>query len=150
MSAFRGKADIYRGSELGLQGGDGKEPGAAQVSSRHLQLKDASLSSGYLALGRAMLANNMADLYRKKVSELQTLLTDETARPQAMDLIRSMIDHIEIHVGTERGRPDVILVGALAQILTFTQQNKTAASNGSDGRVLMVAGVGFEPTTFRL
>ena len=82
----------------------------------------------------------MADLYRKKVSELQTLLTDEATRPQAMDLIRSMIDHIEIHVGTERGRPDVILVGALAQILAFTQQNKTAASNGSDGRVLMVAG----------
>ena len=26
----------------------------------------------------------------------------------------------------------------------------TAASNGSDGRALMVAGVGFEPTTFRL
>ena len=93
---------------------------------------------------------NMAGLYRKKVSELQTLLTDEATRPQAMDLIRSMIDHIEIHVGTERGRPDIILVGALAQILAFTQQNKTAASNGSDGRVLMVAGVGFEPTTFRL
>ncbi len=51
-----------------------------------------------------------------------------------------MIDHIEIHVGTDRGNPDVILVGALAQILAFTQQNRTAASNGSDGRVLMVAG----------
>ena len=93
---------------------------------------------------------NIAELYRKKVTELQTLLADETARPQAMDLIRSMIDHIEIKGGTERGRPDVILVGALAQILAFTQQNKTVASNGSDGRVLMVAGVGFEPTTFRL
>jgi len=51
-----------------------------------------------------------------------------------------MIDHIEIHVGTESSRPNVILVGALAQILAFTQQNKTAASNGSDGRVLLVAG----------
>ena len=57
-----------------------------------------------------------------------------------MEHIRSMIDHIEIHVGAERGNPEVILVGALAQILAFTQQNKTAASNGSDGRVLMVAG----------
>lgn len=61
-----------------------------------------------------------------------------------------MIDHIEIHTGTERSKPDVILVGALAQILAYTQQNKTATSNGSDGRVLMVAGVGFETTTFRL
>ena len=51
---------------------------------------------------------NMADLYRKKVRELQILLADETARPQAMDLIRSMIGHIEVHVGPERSKPDVI------------------------------------------
>jgi hypothetical protein len=82
----------------------------------------------------------MADLYAKKVSELQTLLIDETTRAQAMDIIRSMIDHIEIHPGTERGNPEVILVGALAQILAFAQQKTTAASNESDGKVLMVAG----------
>ena len=80
--------------------------------------------------------------HRKPIarSELQTLLIDETARQQAVEHIRSMIDHIEIHVGAERGNPEVILVGALAQILAFTPQNKTAASNGSGGRVLMVAG----------
>ena len=65
-----------------------------------------------------------------------------------------MIEHIEVHAGAERGKPDVILVGALAQILAFTQHNKqtkTAASGAGDGgRVLMVAGAGFEPATFRL
>ena len=93
---------------------------------------------------------NIVELYAKKVTELQTLLSDENTRPQAMDIIRSMIDHIEIGDSGTRGNPDVILVGALAQILAYTQTNKTAASSGSDGRVLMVAGVGFEPTTFRL
>ncbi len=83
---------------------------------------------------------NIADLYRKKVMELQSLLTDETARMQAMELIRSMIERIEVRAGREGGKPDVILIGTLAQILAFTQQSKTAASNGSDGRVLMVAG----------
>ena len=67
-------------------------------------------------------------------------MTDETTRSQAMDTVRSMIDKIGVHAGTERDKPDVILVGALAQILNYTQQNKTAASNGSDGRALMVAG----------
>ena len=52
-----------------------------------------------------------------------------------------MIQRIEIHEGKERGKSDVILVGALAQILAFTQQTKTAASfTGDSGRVLMVAG----------
>ena len=86
----------------------------------------------------------MADLYAKKVSELQTLLIDETTRTQAKDIIRSMIDHIEIHPGTERNNPEVILVGALAQILAFAQQKTTAASKGSDGRVLMVAGARYQ------
>ncbi len=94
---------------------------------------------------------NMAELYRKKVTKLQSLLTDETTRPQAMDIIRSMIDRIEVHAGQERSKPDVILIGALAKILAFTQKKTTAAScSGDGGRVLMVAGVGFEPTTFRL
>ena len=83
---------------------------------------------------------NIAELYAKMVTELQSLLTDETTRSQAMDTVRSMIDKIGVHAGTERDKPDVILVGALAQILNYTQQNKTAASNGSDGRALMVAG----------
>jgi hypothetical protein len=72
--------------------------------------------------------------------ELQTLLADEIARPQAMDAIRSMIERIDVHHGQERGKPNVILVGALAQILGFAQQTKTAASKGDGGRVLMAVG----------
>ena len=50
----------------------------------------------------------------------------------------------------ERGHCEVIIVGALAQILAFAQQKTTAAYTGDSGTFLMVAGVGFEPTTFRL
>ena len=83
---------------------------------------------------------NMAELYRRKISELQSLLSDETARSQTMEIIRSMVDRIEVHAGKERSKPEVILVGALAEILTFTQQKNKAASNGNGRRVLMVAG----------
>ncbi|MDG2205672.1 MAG: zinc ribbon domain-containing protein, partial [Alphaproteobacteria bacterium] len=83
---------------------------------------------------------NMAELFARKVTELRSLLRDETTRPQTMDIIRTMIDHIEVHDSGTRGKPVVTLVGVLAQILAFTQKNKTATSNGSDGRVLMVTG----------
>ena len=93
----------------------------------------------------------MADLYRKKVGELQTLLVSTETRTQAMESIRSLIERIEVFPGKTRGNPDVIVVGALAQILAFGQtKTPTATSLEDDGRVLMVAGVGFEPTTFRL
>jgi len=136
--------------------GDG-DPGLVRDELKALEVRKRNLERAIkntLDDAKIEVHPNMAELYRKQVIELQSLLTDEASRPQAMDIIRSMIDRIEVHKGDDPKKADVILVGALAQILDFAQQNKTAASLdgtwGSDGRVLMVAGVGFEPTTFRL
>jgi hypothetical protein len=93
---------------------------------------------------------NLPDLYRRKVAGVQQVLGDEAARPQVVEIIRSLIDRIEVYPGKERGHCDVLIVGALAQIIAFAQQKTTAASLGDGGTSLLVAGVGFEPTTFRL
>ena len=132
--------------------GDG-DPGLVRDELRSLEARKRDLEQTLAANHEEQtveLHPNMADLYRKKVMELQSLLNDDTSRPQAMELICSMIERIEVHIGEERGKPNVILIGALAQILAFTQQSKSAASGGDGGRVLMVAGAGFEPATFRL
>ena len=122
--------------------GDG-DPGLVRDELKALEVRKRDLERQILVADEDRnieVHPNIAELYAKKVTELQSLLTDETTRSQAMDTVRSMIDKIGVHAGTERDKPDVILVGALAQILNYTQQNKTAASNGSDGRALMVAG----------
>jgi len=122
--------------------GDG-DPGLVRDKLRTLEGRkkdmERALVSGHLEQG-VELHPNIADLYGKKVSELQSLLTDESSRPQAMELIRAMIDRIEVHKGEERDKPEVILIGALSEILAFTQGNTTAAPNDDSGRVLMVAG----------
>ena len=83
---------------------------------------------------------NLPDLYCRKVARLQRLLDDEAMRPQAIEIIRSLIDRIEVHPGQERGHCEVVIVGALAQILAFAQQKPIAASSGDGGTFLMVAG----------
>ena len=83
---------------------------------------------------------NLPELYRRKVVRLQRVLDDEATRPQAVEIIRSLIERIEIQPGKERGHCEVIIVGALAQILAFAQQKTTAASTGDSGTFLMVAG----------
>ena len=93
---------------------------------------------------------NLPELYRKKVVELQLALQHEVTRPQVFETIRSLVDRIEVQPGRARGHCEVTIVGALAQILAFAQQKTTAASTRGGGTSLMVAGVGFEPTTFRL
>ena len=126
--------------------GDG-DPGLVRDELRSLEARKRDLEQTLAANHEEQtveLHPNMADLYRKKVMELQSLLNDDTSRPQAMELICSMIERIEVHIGEERGKPNVILVGALAQILAFTQQSKTAASGGDGGRVLMVAGARYQ------
>ena len=81
---------------------------------------------------------------------LTNILLDKVTRPEAIDIFRSLIERVEINPGKERGTCDVTLIGALASVLGFLQQKTTAASGRDDGTFLMVAGVGFEPTTFRL
>jgi hypothetical protein len=93
---------------------------------------------------------NFQELYRRKVVRLQQILDDEATRPQAVEVIRSLIERIEVHPGQKRGQCEVIIVGALAQILAYARQKTTAAPLRDGGTFLMVAGVGFEPTTFRL
>ena len=132
--------------------GDG-DPGLVRDELRSLEDRKHTLERTLAATHQeheVELHPNIAELYGRKVTELKTLLTDESSRPQAMELIRSLIERIEVHKGEERGNPEVILIGALSEILAFTQDKSTASPNGDSGRGLMVAGVGFEPTTFRL
>jgi DNA invertase Pin-like site-specific DNA recombinase len=91
---------------------------------------------------------NYVDLYRKKVGKLALLLSGEDTREEAMTAIRSLISRIEVRAGAKRGETDVTLVGALAGILALGKNTNAAPEGG--GTFLLVAGVGFEPTTFRL
>ena len=96
---------------------------------------------------------NIGQLYQRKVSEISQLLSDQASREEAISLIRSLIERIDITPGEKRGQPQVQLVGGLAAILEFAvaKQQKTAIPSDSGfGRVFMVAGAGFEPATFRL
>ena len=65
---------------------------------------------------------NLPELYRKKVGKLQQALQYEATRPQVVETIRSLVDRIEILPGEARGRCEVTIVGALAQILAFAKK----------------------------
>jgi site-specific DNA recombinase len=132
--------------------GDG-DPGIVRDELRSLEARKRDLERALGASNKDSSVEvhpNIGELYAKKVGELPALLTDDATRPQAMDIIRSLIDRIEVTEGAERGKPDIVLAGALAAILAFTQNDNAALISENGGRVFLVAGVGFEPTTFRL
>ena len=82
--------------------------------------------------------------YRQKVAEIHDALTKgEGAAHEAIQLLRGLIDHIKV-IPTVRPTPiGLQVVGNLAALLVD-------APSGKGGAELLVAGAGFEPTTFRL
>ncbi len=136
-----------------ITSGDG-EPGLVRDQLQDLEARKRVIEAGLKHGHKEVTIDvhpNLAELCRRKVRELQTLLDDETARPQAMEIIRSLIERIDVHPAKVRGQCDVVMVGALAQIMAFTPNKMNAASSSGDGGTfLMVAGAGFEPATFRL
>ncbi|MFX3653932.1 MAG: recombinase family protein [Paracoccaceae bacterium] len=132
--------------------GDG-DPGSVAGMLRDLETRKRALETEQARIREDRFVEihpNVAELYARKVSELQGLLADERSREEAVVVVRGLIDRIEVSVGPKRGVTGVILVGVLATALDFASAKTKTAAQGGGGRDLMVAGAGFEPATFRL
>ena len=115
---------------------------------------------------------NMAQLYHKSIQSLVGSLTNEEQRSEAAEVLRGLLDKIVLTPTTDKTSLCVDLHGDLAGILAISTQtdisrierhlswyqpkqqvkldNSEPESACPSGQVALVAGVGFEPTTFRL
>ncbi len=99
----------------------------------------------------------MAETYRKKITILISELQTPDGMLEAKEALRSLIDRIVLQPSPATGKLDIHLEGALAALLMLSLgaksqkdlSGKTQAFEDIEELVL-VAGVGFEPTTFRL
>ncbi len=94
---------------------------------------------------------NVAGIYRRKVERLAEALQHPQERDEAADAIRALIDRITLTPGAKRGEIAATLHGDLGTILEWVaQKQNTPGQIGAEVSASVVAGVGFEPTTFRL
>ena len=98
-----------------------------------------------------LLHPNMAAQYRKQVANLAQVLNREENRGEAADILRSRVDRIELRPN-QQGKLEIDLYGDLAGILTLAGNRGQPLDQNDQSvqQVKVVAGVGFEPTTFRL
>lgn len=97
-----------------------------------------------------MLHPNLSDVYRDKVANLTKALNDPATKAEATTIIRSLLESIRL-VPNASGTLDIELVGELAGLLSLgASQNEQSRLAAACCSTVMVAGVGFEPTTFRL
>ena len=96
---------------------------------------------------------NLAEAYQCKLSEMTELLKDPAFASEAIPLIRELIDRLDLH-HTPKGW-EVVLHGQLVALFNLALTNTNNAHPVKDETCFersmkVVAGVGFEPTTFRL
>ena len=88
----------------------------------------------------------LSEIYRRKVEELSQTLADPEIKPTTLQTIRGLISVVTIHETHDGTR--VTLDGAITALVGLAQPEAEALINS--GSIKVVAGVGFEPTTFRL
>ena len=73
-------------------------------------------------LPKPRLHPNMAELYRRKVSELEAALQDPALREEALGILRSLVQSVEIHPA-KKGF-DVSFVGDIAQMIVVAHPER--------------------------
>ena len=63
---------------------------------------------------------NIGHLYQRRIEQIVKLFSDEDTQQEAVTIIRSLIDRIDITPGESRGKPTVGLTGGPAPILQLT------------------------------
>ncbi len=92
---------------------------------------------------------NLAEHYARMVSELRALLNKPECKQEAVTDLRKLIDRIDLAPSEDGLLVDI--VGDLAAMLHLTTPNmQKAIPKETALAISLVAGVGFEPTTFRL
>ena len=130
------------------------EPTSLVAELNDLERKKEELERSLIAPAddRPLFHPNLAEVYRRKVADLQAALRDGSTRTHAMELIRGLVE--EIRLVPENGTLRVDVKGELAGILTLCDAGKKkpgqADLTGLVEQIKMVAGIGFEPMTFRL
>ena len=96
---------------------------------------------------------NIADVYRRKVARLAEALDHPEDRDAAAAAIRGLIERIVLTPSEKWAEMDAVLHGDLGTILEWAgngRENGKTDIPMPEMSVSVVAGAGFEPTTFRL
>jgi hypothetical protein len=131
-------AEVERGIARCLEfilSGDGA-PASVRAKLQEMETSKTRLEAELQDLNSALpsveIHPNVPQLYRRKVAALADLLTDEETRSEAMEIIRSLIERIEVGPPEEeRESCTVTLIGGLASVLAFVSEQEDAASRAS-------------------
>jgi site-specific DNA recombinase len=125
---------------------------AVNTKLKELEARKAALTDklGSTPDAEPLLHPALATIYRDKVASLDHALRTPGTGQEAFELIRGLIDNVRLV--PEGNDLEIELHGDLAGILAMSETARKGRSSLENKalQIKMVAGAGFEPTTFRL
>ena len=119
-----------------------------------LEHRKAVLQQEVASLGKTSIQPTLhpalAKIYETKIAQLHLALKHTETRAESMQIIRGLIDQVVVTPNPEDRGSTAILEGDLAKLLTFAAAKDPIQGESDQHSTKLVAGVGFEPTTFRL
>ena len=91
----------------------------------------------------------LSEIYRRKLAEPETALSDPEIHSEAAGVLRGLIDGVVPYPGEQRGEVRAELRGEIAALMQLGEARKQKTRVG-ETRVSLVAGRGFAPLTFGL
>ena len=89
--------------------------------------------------------------FEAKIARLRDALNDKTVRNEAITTLRSLIERVTINVDAPSAPATADLSASAGELLRYAQNDENPCRIGGRGcSVVVVAGTGFEPVTFRL
>ncbi len=116
----------------------------AEANKKKFEAKLAALSQDAVEI-----TPDIADLYRAKLDAISDTLSDPEIVHRASEILADLIDSITVRHDAGEGHT-AVLEGKLLGLLQFADKGKAADYESAACSLKLVAGVGFEPTTFRL
>ncbi len=116
-----------------------------ELEARKAELEDLIASSPKTP---PRLHPNLAEVYRHKVAKLHDAFRNPQSRGEAVDSLRDLVEAVIVQP-TESGF-EIELIGEIAAMVELGAYKEAAAVRPYQSSIKVVAGVGFEPTTFRL
>ena len=96
------------------------------------------------------LPEDLPALYRTYVADLVTTLSDEDVSGRGSEELHTLIDTVVVEWDADKKVHHLELRGKLLNMLNAVRPAGEAGLTESGSSLKLVAGVGFEPTTFRL
>ncbi len=91
----------------------------------------------------------LLQLFDEKVRCLREALDEETVRGEATEILSSLIESVTIYPDGRDG-PEAEVVAKVADLVAFATNDNAAPKGVMSSSMVVVAGTGFEPVTFRL